>query len=94
MQPVSPVIPGKQLPESIIAEHQDEYGNLPAVHVENGIIVTRWHLSFWERVKLLITGDIYLWIWTFGHPVQPMSMEIDKPAISSDALPSAESVLT
>lgn len=93
MKPVSPVIPGRNLPEIIIAEHQDEYGNLPALHVENGIIVTRWHLSFWERLKMLVSGDVYLWVWTFGRPIQPMTMEVEKPAIMAEVSPTGKPVI-
>lgn len=86
MKPVSPVVPGTQLPETIIAENQDEYGDLPAVHVAGGVILTRWQMSIWERLKVLFTGNVYLWMLTFGQPVQPVCIEVDKPAFENPEL--------
>lgn len=83
MHPVSPVIPGEKFPEVVIAENQDEYGNLPAVFLDNGVIVTRWRLSFRERLKVLFAGNIYLWMWTFGNPVTPVLIEIEKPQLET-----------
>lgn len=81
MKPVSPVIPGQHLPEVVIAENQPEYGNLPAVRMNNDVLLTRWHLSFTERLRVLFSGDLYVWLWTFGGPVQPLSIEVEQPVI-------------
>jgi hypothetical protein len=83
MKPVSPVVPGHRFPETIIAEHQDEYGNLPAINVDGDVIVTRWQLSWTERVKALFTGNIYLWMWTFGRPVTPVLLEVAEPKLET-----------
>lgn len=67
MKPVSPVILGSKFPEAIIAEHQDEYGNLPAISLDGGDkIVTRWHM---------------MWMWTFRRPVTPVLIEVDVPQL-------------
>lgn len=82
MKPVSPVIPGRDLEETIIAEHQDEYQNLPAVVLPTGEVCTRWHLTWRERLAVLFKGDIYLWVWPpFGQPLQPLFMQVEQPEV-------------
>lgn len=82
MKPVSPVIPGKQLREVVIAEGQDEYQNLPAVIAHPGVVLTRWKPTLWERIRLLCGGSIYLWVWSFGKPLQPVALDVDKPKLT------------
>jgi hypothetical protein len=77
MRPQSPVVPGADpANETIIAETQEEYGNLPALinHVE-GVIMTRWAPSEEEKAFIAEHGYFYLWQWTFGGPVQPLAIE-------------------
>lgn len=81
MQPMSPVIPGENFDEVIIAKHQAEYENLPAIGVYPGITISRWRLSLWERVKVLFIGNVYLWVWNFGKPLSPVILEIEKPRL-------------
>lgn len=85
MKPVSPVIPGENFPETIIAKDQDEYQNLPAIVVDNHIVVSRWQLTFRERLQVLFGGSIYLWCWTFRNPLQPVVLETKKPALKEAA---------
>jgi len=69
----------------IIAEDQPEYINLPA-HVNNNdeciVITTCWNLSFIERVKLLLTGNVWQQTMTFKSPLQPQKLSIEKPDLS------------
>ncbi len=81
MKPVSPVIPGKDLKEIIVAEHQEEYGNLPSIKFADGLLCTRWEMTTEERDFVAKNGYIYLWIWTFGNPVQPVLLEAKDPEI-------------
>ena len=80
MKPVSPVIPG--VPDVKIAEHQDEYETLPAIVLSDGVVISRWRLTWRERLVAMINGDIYLHIHTYGQPLQPVFMEVDEPRIS------------
>lgn len=79
MKPVSPVIPGVE--ETKIAEHQEEYETLPAIVTGDGVVISRWRLSFRERLVAMINGDIYLHQSTYGQTVQPVYMEVDEPRI-------------
>jgi hypothetical protein len=80
MKPVSPVIPGLEKYEVEIAKDQDEYGTLPALPMNGGeYILTSWKLTWRDRFFALVTGDIYLSIWTFGRSVQPVLLEAGYP---------------
>ena len=84
MKPISPIIPGLEEYEIKIAENQDEYETLVALPV-NGppndpeYIVTRWKMTWRERFLAFIHGDIYLSVWTFGRPLQPLMMDAGLP---------------
>lgn len=82
MQPISPVVPGLEEHEIKIAESQDEYGTLPALPVDGHYLVTRWRLTWRERLTALVNGDIYLFIWNFGGAVQPVQLAIDEPQLT------------
>lgn len=83
MRPVSPVIPNENHhKEIIVAEHQEEYQNLPCLKVTlNGqeVLLTRWKLNDEEIQQVIETDNIYVFINNFGQPVQPMCMGTDKP---------------
>ncbi len=79
MKPVSPVIPDENLNEIIIAENQPEYQNLPALQCGDGVILTRWKLTDEERRIVAETGDVYLYMHTFGQPVTPVLLQVEKP---------------
>lgn len=81
MRPVSPVIPGDTgQAEIIIAETQDEYGNLPALISPEGVITTRWELTEEEKAFVAKHGWIYLEQHTFHNPVQPISLWAGSPS--------------
>jgi hypothetical protein len=62
-----------------IGEGQPEYQVLPAVPgLHNGEIITCWRPAFWERVKLLFTGRVWLHQLTFGQPLQPVILSCHK----------------
>ncbi len=80
MKPVSPVIPTADLPETLVAEKQPEYQTLPVIQCGNGILLARWKLSEDEKKTIAETGDLYVFIWTFGNPVQPLYLQVTQPA--------------
>ncbi len=81
MQPVSPVIPNQKHDEIIVAENQDEYLNLPSIRLADQSILTRWKLTDEEKKIVAETGDVYLIMQTFGKPVTPVMMQVEKPQI-------------
>jgi len=64
-----------------IAENQDEYLTLPAHHAGDiqGTVTTCWELSPDEIEEVRKTGKIYLQLWTFNQPVQPIQMHTTNP---------------
>lgn len=62
------------------AEDQPEYTPLPVFDRKNetGEQVSCWHLSWKERLMLLITGKIWLSVLTFGQALQPLKMTVNK----------------
>lgn len=81
MNPVSPVIPGVDLPESLFAKDQPEYITLPAYRDADGSVLSRWRLSWRERLRVLVRGDIYVWTQTFNRPLQPILLETERPKL-------------
>lgn len=67
-------------PESntIYAEDQPEYLPLPA-YVSNGCTVSLWGLTWRERLKILVTGRLWLSQLNFDEPLQPQRPEVDNP---------------
>lgn len=73
MKPVSPVIPGSIYEEVVIAKNQPQYIPLPAIYdTTHGVVLTRWKASFVERLRVLLTGNVYLRVRTFNKPLQPL----------------------
>ena len=56
------------------AENQPEYLPLPVFKSIDGQVVSCWQLSLRERIKLLITGKLWLCLHTFNKPLQPIFM--------------------
>ena len=66
----------------VFGANQPEYMPLPAERVgkpENGQIITCWALSPDELKKVQETGQIYVSLLTFGQPLQPVLVSVDKP---------------
>jgi type II secretory pathway component PulM len=78
-RPVSPVIPGLERDEVICAKDQPEYGQLPSLQYADGTVLTRWRLTWRERLLVLLRGDVYLSVLTFNRGLQPVLIEIERP---------------
>ena len=66
----------------VFGANQPEYQPLPAEHVgkpETGQINTCWELSPDELKQIQETGKIWVSILTFGQPLQPVLVSVDKP---------------
>lgn len=59
---------------TVIAKNQSEYEPLPAFHnkSERGELISCWKLSFGERVRILFTGRLWVSLWSFNRPINPM----------------------
>lgn len=58
----------------VYAKDQPEYLPLPAHRSEDGCVSTCWRLSWCERLRLLLSGKIFLSVLTFNKPLQPLKL--------------------
>ncbi len=88
MKPITPVVPGFDLPVTEFAKDQPEYITLPSFRTgdPDGRVVTRWRLTFRERLRILLTGDLWLSLLTFNHPLQPVKLDTECPIMGSAML--------
>lgn len=56
---------------TIFAKDQPEYHPLPALRLggKEGEVVSCWEVSFWERVRILFTGKVWVSIMTYKKPL-------------------------
>jgi hypothetical protein len=76
-----PVIPGREKDEVVYAKDQPEYRPLRAlVEDPDGErrVISRWTLTDEQRKSVANGADIFLSVLTFGRPLQPILMAIDK----------------
>ena len=50
----------------VIAEHQDEYRDLPSIRTPTGQVITRWVPTPEERAAIAQGEDIYVTLLSFG----------------------------
>lgn len=64
----------------VFAKDQPQYQPLPALRFDTpeGHVVSCWKLSFRERVKLLITGRMWVSLMTFNKPLTPSFLSVNK----------------
>ena len=78
-----PVAPRVGLPEITIAENQLEYATLTGAPVtyEDGTLgmLTRWTFTPEERAAIAAGDDLFLELFTFGGPMQPVALSIGLP---------------
>ena len=76
MKPTSPVALDSEdrwgVSEIVFAKDQPQYIPLPALKFQDGLVVTRWSLSWGERIRLLLGGSVFLGMLTFNKPLQPI----------------------
>jgi hypothetical protein len=52
---------------------------LPAIVDANGVVTSRWRLTWRERLRVLFGGSVYLQSHTFGRQLQPVALTLDEP---------------
>lgn len=67
----------------VLAENQPEYLPLPvwcgpAPNVE---MISCWRLTWRERLWVLLTGQLWLRQFTFGHALQPQLPQCESPFV-------------
>jgi hypothetical protein len=79
MDIVDPRVPLSLVPEGsravVIAEHQEEYRDLPSIRTPDGQVITRWTLTDAERAAVLRGEDIFVTLLSDG-PINPMFVTV------------------
>lgn len=92
MTPVSPVLPGNggEMPtergslmcqEIIFGATQPQYVPLPALRSADGVVTSRWRLTWRERVLVLFSGNLWIQQMTCGTKLQPVKLRADEPPV-------------
>ena len=63
-----------------VAKDQDEYETLPA-HQNPTESISLWRLTVTERLRILLFGRLWVRQCNFGHPLQPISLQVEYPFI-------------
>lgn len=70
MDIVDPRVDPRLVPDGskaiVIAEHQDEYRDLPSIRTPDGQVITRWALTAEERAAIVRGEDIYVTLLSHG----------------------------
>lgn len=87
MEPMQDIVPGVSPFELAnsgfefveFAQNQPQYRTLPSLCDEEGRVVTRWKLSWRERLSILFGGSLWLVVLTFHQPLQPLTVSASCP---------------
>lgn len=60
------------------AKDQKPYLPLPA-HQNEVETISKWKLTWWERIKVVFTGRLWLRQLNFGMPLQPQQPSVHTP---------------
>lgn len=77
MQAVEQIDIGLETARAVtFAKDQPPYDPLPALVYPDGTVLTEWTFTEEERQRIARGENLRLWIWPFGRPLQPVSLEI------------------
>lgn len=97
MNPVSPRLGVSIGEELVIAKEQPPYlpliAHLYGPACEGSPVVTRWRLSWRERLAVLIGRDLFVQILSFGHPFPPIHLTFNREQVRYLTLQEFEAVL-
>lgn len=77
----------------VFGAEQPEYQPMPAIRVGNprtGQIIVCWKFSPEELKRVQETGVIFVSLLTFGQPLQPVLVSVDKPDIYDPTEPQTQ----
>jgi hypothetical protein len=78
MKPVSPVIPGQEEFEHVLAKNQPQYQALPVLVTgdEERRMTSRWEFTDEERGLIASGGSLLVQQLTFGNLFQPLVLSV------------------
>ena len=66
-----------------MGKDQPQHETLPACRTDDGIIISCWKFTWKEKIKILFGKPIWLWQYTFNHGMNPISLDMDYPEITT-----------
>lgn len=65
----------------VYAKNQPEYLPLPVYedNEQGGRVFHCWKLTFLEKVKIVLTGKLWINVLHFGNPLQPIRPMVESP---------------
>ncbi len=71
----------------VFAKDQPEYQPLPAFRNNSpeGEVISCWQLSYRERLKILITGKLWVNLLTFNKPLTPSFFTVNKEDVLKES---------
>lgn len=69
----------------VFAKDQPEYIPLPALKLNTpqGEVISCWKMTFKERLKVLITGKIWLNLLSYNKPLTPSYLTVNRKEVFS-----------
>lgn len=64
----------------VYAKDQPEYLPLPAHRSPEGQVTSCWQMDWRERLRVLLSGKVYVSLLTFNGPLQPQIVSTLPPA--------------
>lgn len=67
----------------VFAKDQPQYRPLPALKLDDdmGTVISCYRMSFRERIKILFTGRVWLSLASFGKPLTPSFMAVNRKEV-------------
>ena len=79
MTPITPICDHIELPVTLLARDQPQYRILPVFVDHDAAMVSRWLLTWRERLHVLLGGSVWLTQRTFGNSFQPVKLQTTCP---------------
>lgn len=78
-----PITPSRSIEgeQAVYAANQPEYQPLPVWAKPDGTVVSRWRLTWRERLAALFGRDLYVEVLTFYRPLQPIFMAFSEDEV-------------
>lgn len=69
----------------VFAKDQPQYLPLPALKLDDqgGTVISCWKMSFKDRLKMLITGKVWLSLMSLDEPLTPSYMAVNRKEVFS-----------
>jgi hypothetical protein len=77
---VQPIVPGIGLPVTVCPADEKGYQELAVFRMLDGTTLSRWRLTWRERLLVVLRGDVYLWLLTNKRPLQSTTLiQVERP---------------